>query len=183
MTMPKSAPPSSRPRRLTGPAVLAAGVGLTWLALSATASATSDTSTLLADRAWGGCRLSASVQNSIKNAVKNASGGKLSSVTVDFITVHSVTLDNDGQPLAVGGGNSGIILCTFPGTTANVTTETTQIPNPTNHPGSTNIDVIQVQQQAVQQYKINDGTRAGKIEKRVCQTTLGNTDCFRVFKP
>jgi hypothetical protein len=35
----------------------------------------------------------------------------------------------------------------------------------------------------VLQYKLNDGALTGKTEKRLCQTTDGNTDCFRVFKP
>ncbi|MFO1050106.1 MAG: hypothetical protein U1E52_19680 [Geminicoccaceae bacterium] len=134
------------------------------------------------DHAWGGgCTLSSSVQNTIKNALQ-AESSALGTVSVDFIVIHTVTAQNDGQPLK-SGGNTGVVLCTFPGTNAKVTTETTPIPNATDQPGSTNIDVLQVQQQAVQQYKINDGARANKTEKRVCQTTQGNTDCWRVSKP
>ncbi len=133
------------------------------------------------DHAWGGCTLSTTVRDVIKNALQ-AESPAFGPVSVDFIVIHALATQNDGQPLK-SSGNTGVILCTFPGTSANVTTETTPIPNGTDQPGSTNIDVLQVQQQAVQQYKINDGARANKIEKRVCQTTQSNTDCVRVFKP
>jgi hypothetical protein len=148
------------------------------IGLSATAQATTPP---VKDHAWGSCTLSATVQNAIKNALQ-AESPAFGTVSVDFIVVHAVATQNDGQPLQ-SGGNTGVVLCTFPGTSTKVTAETTPIPNATDQPGSTNIDILQVQQQAVQQYKINDGARANKIEKRVCQTTQGNTDCWRVFKP
>lgn len=135
----------------------------------------------LKDHAWGGCTLSSSVQNTIRKALQ-AESSAFGTVSVDFIVIHTVATQNDGQPLK-SGGNTGVVLCTFPGTNAKVTTETTPIPNAGDQPGSTNIDILQVQQQAVQQYKINDGARANKTEKRLCQTTQGNTDCWRVSKP
>ena len=126
------------------------------------------------------------MKTQLANAIKSRSS-KFASVTVDFIVVHSVTLDNDGQPLtaAAGGGNTGVILCTFQGASAATSTlETTPIPDTAGpHTGSTNIDILTNQQQSVLQYKLNDGSLAGKVEKRVCQTTDDNTDCFRVFKP
>jgi len=155
---------------------------LAWAAAVVGAPVTAGATTSpVKDHAWGGCTLSATVRDTIKNALQ-AESAAFGTVSVDFIVVHAVVTQNDGQPLN-SGGNSGVILCTFPGTSAKVTTETTPIPNATDQPGSTNIDVLQVQQQAVQQYKINDGARANKIEKRVCQTTQSNTDCWRVFKP
>ena len=133
------------------------------------------------DHAWGTCQLPASLRTTLNNAIKAASGNKYSSVNADFIVVHSIALDNNGQPLA-SGGNSGVVLCTFTGKSAATTTlETTPIPDAAGpHPGSTNINILANQQQSVLQYKLNDGSRAGKIEKRVCQTTDGNTDCVRV---
>lgn len=137
------------------------------------------------NRAWGGCTLSYSVQTALKNALQ-AESAKLGTVAIDFIVIHTVAADNDGQPLkaSAGGGSTGVVLCSFPGTTISKTTETTQIPNATDQPGATSIDIVQVQQQAVEQYEINGGGALdGTREKRVCQTTLGNTDCFRVKKP
>jgi len=135
------------------------------------------------DHAWGTCQLPASLRTTLNNAIKAASGYKYSSVNADFIVIHSLELDNDGQPIGTGG-NSGVILCTFKLTTGATTTqETTPIPDASGpHTGSTNINILTNQQQSVLQYKLNDGSLAGKIEKRVCQTTDGNTDCVRVFK-
>lgn len=151
---------------------------------SAPASATPD---LKPNHAWGGCSLPSTLRTQLNNAIKATASSKFASVAVDFIVVHTIALDNNGQPLtaAAGGGHSGVILCTFKGGTsaATPTLETTAIPNAANHPASTNIDILSNQQQSVLQYKLNDGSLAGKVEKRVCQTTDGNTDCFRVFKP
>ena len=135
------------------------------------------------DHAWGGCVLGPVARVLLETAIKVQSS-KLAGVYIDYIVVHSVTADNDGQPLTTGG-KTGVILCTFQGTSqAAATTETTPIPDAAAaHPGSTNIDVLTNQEQSVLQYKLNDGSLAGKTEKRVCQTTDGNTDCFRVFKP
>lgn len=172
-----SAETAARPRSASPWLVLACATAVLGMS-SATANANNPP---LKNHAWGGCTLSSAVQNTIRNALQ-AESSAFGTVSVDFIVIHTVATQNDGQPLK-SGGNTGVILCTFPGTNAKVTTETTQIPNATDQPGSTNIDVLQVQQQAVQQYKINDGARANKTEKRVCQTTQDNTDCWRVAKP
>jgi hypothetical protein len=151
--------------------------------LGATLPASANSPGPVKDRAWGACKLSQSIRNSLASSIKSASGNKYSSVSVDFIVVHSISLDNNGQPLTTGG-HSGAILCTFQGASAaTATQETTPIPNATNHPASTNIDILSNQQQSVLQYELNNGTLAGNIEKRVCQTTDRNTDCFRVYKP
>jgi hypothetical protein len=62
----------------------------------------------------GGCALYSSVRSQLETAIK-AQSSKFASVYVDFIVVHSLMLNNDGQQLtaAAGGGYSGVILCTF----------------------------------------------------------------------
>ena len=153
--------------------------------LSAIMPAAANNPPPVADHAWGGCSLPASLRTQLNNAIKATASTKFASVSVDFIVVHSVAADNDGQPLTTGG-TTGVILCTFKGGTsaATPTQETTPIPDTAGvHPGSTNIDILTNQEQSVLQYKLNNGALAGTIEKRVCQTTDGNTDCYRVYKP
>lgn len=152
---------------------------------SAAAPALASTSPPVKDHAWGACQLSSTLRTQLNSAIKSASGNKFTSVSVDFIVVHSIASDNNGQPIipAAGGGNSGVILCTFNGTSKAATTfETTVIPNGSDQPNADKIDILTNQQQSVLQYELKYPLPPNKIEKRVCQTTDRNTDCFRVFK-
>ena len=132
-----------------------------------------------------GCQLGLITKTTIETAIKLLYP-QFSSVAIDFIVVNSVPQDNDGQPLKTGG-TTGPILCSFSGgipvppTPYRIatTTESTLIPGG----DAASVDILSNQQQSVLQYRINGGTRNGQIEKRVCQTTDGNTDCFRLFKP
>jgi hypothetical protein len=148
------------------------------------------------DRAWGGCTLDAEAVDALESRI-NASGDFDDTTggpfKVSFVLVYALDNDNDGQPLDVGELDdddddddddeappfTGVILCTNaaddPGQVdIETTTETTVLPD---------VDILDIEQTFVLQYRVNGGPSDGKTEKRVCQTTDSNTDCFRIFPP
>ena len=93
-----------------------------------------------------------------------------------YIVIYTRTNPNDGQPLKSPAGSfSGPILCVSSTETATPTTENTPIPNATNQPGTTSVDILGAEEAFHLQYQRNPG---GVIEKRVCHTVAGITDCF-----
>jgi hypothetical protein len=144
-----------------------------------------------ADHAFG-CQLGLVTKTTIQAAIKLLHP-QLKDVSVDFIVAHSVPNENDGQPLKANPTRfTGPIVCSFSGGVPVPpppfkiarTTENTVIPDELpNNGGATKVDVLSTQQQWVLQYRFKDGDKQGQIEKRICQTVDGNTDCFRLFKP
>jgi hypothetical protein len=95
-----------------------------------------------------------------------------------YIVIYTRTNPNDGQPLKSPAGSfSGPILCVNSTESATATTENTPIPNATNQPGTTSVDILGAEEAFHLQYQRNPG---GVIEKRVCHTVAGITDCFFV---
>ena len=172
--------PGSHARRVTlALAALAAGCAMLPTALQA--------QTLpppRADHAFG-CQLGLVTKATIETAIKILYP-QVSNVAIDFIVVHSVPQENDGQPLRAGG-TTGPIICSFSGgipvppTPYRIETTRENVLIPSGD--ATSATILSNQQQSVMQYRINGGTRNGQIEKRICQTTDGNSDCFRLFKP
>jgi hypothetical protein len=144
-----------------------------------------------ADKAWGGCQLSATTVAGLKTDL-SAIGG-VPNPDVSFVVVYVLKNDNDGQKL--GSNATGPVVCRDPaavGITAfdkngeaggdlHRLRETTDIPTQTDPGNATSIDILAAEEAFTLQYTLNDGANAGKIEKRVCLTTKGNVECFRIF--
>jgi len=138
------------------------------------------------------CQLGLVTKTTIQAAIKLLHAQQLKDVSVDFIVVHAVPRENDGQPLKANPSQfTGPIICTFSGGVPAPpppykiarTTENTVIPDGlSNTGGATKVNILSKQQQSVLQYEFSDGMKAGKKEKRICQTVDGNTDCFRLFQ-
>jgi hypothetical protein len=145
------------------------------------------------DRAWGGCVLNPTAVTQLIQSIRDSSiPGTIqdSQVKVGFVVVYTLANDNDGQPLG-GSTFTGPVVCKNPsevGITALDNTgaplkETTDIPTQTD-PGpvkATSIDILAAEEAFALQYTLNNGSNAGKIEKRACYTTKGNVECFRIF--
>jgi hypothetical protein len=125
-----------------------------------------------ANHAYGGCSLdlTTTVQDLLRD-INNTGSFNTAQLKVSFVIVYTMN-NNDGQRLG-GNSYSGVILCKNPDEVSiQPTTETTVIPN---------VDIKDIEQTYVLRYQLNGGS--GAIEKRVCQQTDANTDCFRVSPP
>jgi hypothetical protein len=131
-----------------------------------------------ANRVFANCTFTTATLQSILNIP--LSGFVNNQLQASYIVIYTRTNPNDGQPLKSPAGTfSGPILCV--NATANAaeiavpTTENTPIPNATNQPGTTSVDILGAEEAFHLQYRRNPG---GVIEKRVCHTVAGITDCF-----
>jgi hypothetical protein len=117
----------------------------------------------------------AAIQVALNVRLPALNGGTAgSNLSVDAIVIHSVTNDNEGQPLD-GGGFTGPIVCTFSsplpvGTPYNIAS--TGANTPIN-----GIDLLASEIQTQVQYRRNSNN---VIEKLMCLTTRNNNDCFRI---
>jgi hypothetical protein len=145
------------------------------------------------DKAWGNCSLNSATVEAIRSAVAAGPGIQNTTtkpVKVSFIVVYSLAYDNDGQPLSGPSAFTGPVICrssevgiTALDNTGAALKETTDIPTQTD-PGpvkATSIDILEAEEAFTLQYTLNNGSNAGKIEKRMCLTIEGNVDCFRIF--
>jgi hypothetical protein len=115
-------------------------------------------------------------------------------VEIAFVVVYALNNPNNGQP--VPGGFTGPIICTNPGNlevqgfgitgfeedNATRLTEASEIPTDTDPGGAASVDIVGAEEAFILQYQLNGGSNDGKVEKRVCHTVAGNTDCFIVHE-
>jgi hypothetical protein len=129
-----------------------------------------------ANRVFANCTFTtAALQSALKIPL---SGFVNNQLQASYIVIYTRTNPNDGQPLKSPAGSfSGPILCVSSTEAATATTENTPIPNATNQPGTTSVDILGAEEAFHLQYQRNPG---GIIEKRVCHTVAGTTDCFFV---
>lgn len=95
-----------------------------------------------------------------------------------YILIYVRQNPNDGQALdGTPPAYTGPVLCINSDTeTIDQTTETTPIPNETNHPGVASVNIRGGETAFHLQYELTP--TPGDIEKRVCHNVAGNTDCF-----
>jgi hypothetical protein len=102
-------------------------------------------------------------------------------VQASYILIYVRQNPNDGQRLdGTPPTFTGPVLCINSDTESiDQTTETTAIPNSTNHPGVTSVDILGTEEALHLRYELNPPPGpGGDIEKRVCHTAATNTDCF-----
>jgi hypothetical protein len=131
----------------------------------------------VADRVFAGCTFTTADLQLLLN-IPNSSLNKFvgDAIQGSYILIYVRANPNDGQPLDAGGF-TGPVLCINSDTeTIDQTTETTPIPNSTNHPGVTSVDIRGAETAFHLQYELNP--TPGDIEKRVCHSVAGNTDCY-----
>jgi hypothetical protein len=130
-----------------------------------------------ANRIFFNCTFTTAGLQSILNiptSSLNALAG--SQVQASYIIIYVRGNPNDGQRLGTTSSYTGPILCINSDTEDVVqTTETTAIPNSTNQPGATSVNILGGEEALHLQYKLNP---SGDIEKRLCHTAANNTDCF-----
>jgi hypothetical protein len=109
----------------------------------------------------------------------------LSAATLEasYILIYVRANPNDGQKIGTTTSFTGPVLCINEDTESIVeTTESTQIPNSNDHPGAVSVDILGTEEALHLQYLLNfsggPGDPPGDVEKRVCHTVAGNTDCF-----
>jgi hypothetical protein len=129
-----------------------------------TAFAVADVPAPAANRLWGGCQLSTNAVNEILGKTGAA----------DFILVYSFST-NDGQPVGTQTPppHTGPIVCTAPNTQITAYTESTPLPN--RDTGGNTIDILNTEQAEIVHH-----SRGGAVEKRICRSVGGNTDCRTV---
>jgi hypothetical protein len=134
-----------------------------------------------ADHIFSGCTFTTS---SIRGAL-TITDPDLSTATLEasYILIYVRANPNDGQQIGATTTYTGPVLCINAGTDSIAeTTETTQIPNSSDHPGAVSVDVLGTEEALHLQYLLNfpggPGDPPGDVEKRVCHTVAGNTDCF-----
>ena len=115
--------------------------------------------------------------------IPNASLTKLfgDNIQASYVVIYVRTNPNDGQRMdGTPATYTGPVLCTNEATdNIFATTEATQIPNATNQPNAASVDILGAEESLHLQYRPNlQGGGTGPIEKRVCHTAAGNTDCF-----
>jgi hypothetical protein len=146
------------------------------------------------DRVWGGCSLLPSTVNAIRTALQ--AGRNIDSANIEFshLVVYSNNNTNNGQPLTTGG-TTGPVICRAPDVGIKKTTESQDIPNSTDQPGVTAVDLLDTSEALVLRYGYPVGQLSQTLETRFCHTvansdTTGaltspppetNTDCFRVY--
>jgi hypothetical protein len=108
-------------------------------------------------------------------------GGSPETPEIAFVVVYSLNLDNDGQPVRVGGTNgfTGPVICVNDQITGiDPTTQTTDIPVPAT--GASSVTTLDAEDVFILRYRLNGGTNDGDVEKVLCHSTNENTDCFRI---
>jgi hypothetical protein len=100
-------------------------------------------------------------------------------VRPSYIIIYNRQNPNEGQQIGTTSTYTGPILC-INADTENVvaTSEATLIPNSTNQPGATSVDILGAEESLHLQYRSVLAAGPGNTEKRVCHTIAGNTDCF-----
>jgi hypothetical protein len=116
------------------------------------------------------CRLNATAVKSLKQSLKSTTG--LAESNVDFALVYSLANPNDGQPTT--DGYTGPVLCINPESVTYPPTPTSE--NTPVGPAGQAWNITDLEQALLLQYRKTDGV----IEKRVCHTVAGNTDCFLI---
>ena len=149
-----------------------------------------------ANKVWGGCVLTPTTVTGLIGNIGVGQGIQGNQVKVSFVVVYTLAYDNNGQPLTGSGSSfTGPVICRNPsevGITAFdkggeggqvLLKETTDIPTQTDPgvPQATSVDILDAEEAFFLRYVLNNGANAGKNEKRVCHTTDGNVDCFRIF--
>jgi hypothetical protein len=176
----KSRPMSSRSSRRRGGAralgLLSAAVGLTALAGSA-AHAQGIIGTPQANHVVS-CTLDSTTYNDLFTLLNPITNPPFNPGEVAFVVIYTLN-NNNGQKLSGPGPAryTGPVVCTSPGVSMTATLGTTDIPNSTDQPGASSIDLLNTEEAFLLRYKINPGT---KIEKRFCHTVANNSDCFRI---
>jgi hypothetical protein len=130
------------------------------------------------------CTLDTTTYNNLVTLLNPITNPPFNPGQVGFIVIYTLN-DNDGQKLSGSGPAryTGPVVCTSPGVSMAATLGTTDIPNSTDQPGATSIDVLNTEEAFLLRYKINQGSLTNTIEKRFCHTVANNSDCFRVFVP
>jgi len=133
----------------------------------------------VADRVFAECTFTTADLQLLTN-VPNSSLNKFvgSELQGSYILIYVRGNPNDGQALSAGGFTGPVMCINSDTETIDQTAENTAIPNPTNHPGVASVDVRGAESAFHLQYELNP--TPGDIEKRVCHTVAGNTDCFFV---
>lgn len=131
------------------------------------------------DRIFAGCTFTTAglrAALNIPNSFKNSFVGD--QLQASYILVYVRQNPNDGQPLdGTPTTYTGPVLCINSDTeTIDQTTETTPIPNSINHSGVASVNLRGAESAFHLQYEL--APTPGDIEKRVCHTVAGNTDCF-----
>jgi hypothetical protein len=155
------------------------------------------------NRVWAGCSLRPQDVQAVKDAMTASdSTNKLGSKDVAFIVVYSRS-PNDGQALADASGYTGPVVCLNPGPDVNTgvslgiqtTTEEKDIPNTTDQPGATSVDLLDIEEALLTRYKVNKASPT--VEKRFCHSVANtgtgnagdpnsqppetNVDCVRIY--
>lgn len=152
-----------------------------------------------ANRVWGGCVLSAGEAGTVEGLLADIAESDNAdeaaeldhdNLQVGFVVVYALSTPNDGQPLGDESGFTGPIICinpdqvditAFEGDGETPLTETSEIPTDTGPPGADTVDILAAEEAFILQYQVNGGDSDGNIEKRICHTVGGETDCFIVF--
>jgi hypothetical protein len=134
-----------------------------------------------ADHIFAGCTFTTT---SLRTAL-TITDSDLSAATLQasYILIYVRANPNDGQQIGVTTSYTGPVLCINADTESIAeTTEATQIPNSTDHPGAVSVDILGTEEALHLQYLLNfsggPGVPPGDVQKRVCHTVAGNTDCF-----
>jgi hypothetical protein len=134
-----------------------------------------------ANRIFANCTFTTADLQSILN-IPNSSLNKFATnqIQASYILIYVRQNRNDGQQLdGTPATFTGPVLCiNADSEVIDQTTETTAIPNSTNHPGTTSVDILGTEEAFHLQYQLNPPAVGGDIEKRVCHTAATNTDCF-----
>jgi hypothetical protein len=171
------------------------------LLVGSTAHALAQAPDPAADHVWGGCVLSTGEGGTVGSLLADIADSDSAdedpdldqeNLQVGFVVVYTLGNPNDGQPID-GGGFTGPVICLNPNL-VDVTafeddgetplTETSAIPDDTGPDGADSVDLLAAEEVFILQYEINDDDEEsfidGNIEKRICHTVAGNSDCFIV---
>jgi hypothetical protein len=145
-----------------------------------------------ANKVWGGCVLTPTTVTGLIGNIDDGPGIQGNQVKVSFVVVYTLAYDNNGQPLTGSGSPfTGPVICRNPSevgitsldNTGGLLKETTDIPTQTDPgvPKATSVDILDAEEAFFLRYVLNNGANIGKKENRVCHSTDGNVDCFRIF--
>jgi hypothetical protein len=157
------------------------------------------------NRVWAGCSLRPQDVQAVKDAMSTSDANhQLGGKEVAFIVVYTRN-PNDGQALAgtPPPGYTAPVVCLNPGPDVNTgvslgiqtTTEEKDIPNATDQPGATSVDLLDIEEALLTRYKVNKASPT--IEKRFCHSVANtgtgnagdpnspppetNVDCVRIY--
>lgn len=164
---------------------LAPALAAAALLVGASGPATAAEPELKLDHVWAGCELDQATVSALSadladSGIEDEEGGP--NPEIAFVLVYSLN-DNDGQPAVVGEdeGMTGPVLCLNKnlnvGAGNELTIDTTD--QTTNIPESGTANFLDVEDVFIVRYQLDD--ESGDIEKVLCHTVKGNSDCFRIF--